>query len=85
MAAAANSATSAACTAARSDEDEPNFVQEDGLLSDSQVSVAVYVRAAVGSLRAVATDSESEYRQLGCTVGAQLSEHHALSSRSNHQ
>ena len=54
MAAAANSATSAACTAARSDEDEPNFVQEDGLLSDSQVSVAVYVRAAVGSLRAVA-------------------------------
>ena len=59
MAAAANSATSAACTAARSDEDEPNFVQEDGLLSDSQVSVAVYVRAAVGSLRAVATDSES--------------------------
>ena len=59
MAAAANSATSAACTAARSDEDELNFVQEDGLLSDSQVSVAVYVRAAVGSLRAVATGSES--------------------------
>ena len=74
MAAAANAATSATCTAARSNDDE---LQEDGVLSDSQVSVAVYVRAAVGSLRTVATDSEPVH-------GAQV-EHHALSNRSNHQ